>query len=263
MPDMLDELTTKVSLSCRILATLGLVKDILGHVSARIPGTDEMLIRCRGPRDRGVLFTSEEDIRRLDFDGDGVGREGGFAPPGELPIHGETLKRRAEVNCVIHAHPPGALLCGVAGVTPRPLVGSYDSGFTLWTALRGVPVFPHAYLISRPELAHNLIAFMGSKDVCIMRGHGVTVTGRSVEEATLRAILFEAMCRISWQIATVNGSAPEVTPETIAEYARGWAARSGGPLDGVMIDRLWRHYVALLEPDAPRRMSLSPTDLEI
>ena len=107
-------------------------------------------------------------------------------------------------GCVIHAHPPGALLCGVAGIELRPIIGSYDGGFTIWNSLRGVPLFPHAYLINRPELAHRLIAFMGEKDVCMMRGHGITVTGRTVEQATIRAVQFEAMCRMALGVPFVR-----------------------------------------------------------
>ncbi len=64
MPETLNDLRKKVALSCRILAMEGLVEGILGHVSARIAGTNEMLIRCRGNGECGVLFTKPSDIRR-------------------------------------------------------------------------------------------------------------------------------------------------------------------------------------------------------
>ncbi len=64
MPDELDDLRHKVALSCRILAMLGMVKASLGHVSARIPGTEEMFIRCRAHEDIGLPFVKDEDIRR-------------------------------------------------------------------------------------------------------------------------------------------------------------------------------------------------------
>src|SRR5262247_3570503 len=47
MADPIEELREKVAVSCRILAMEGMVDEILGHVSARIAGGDEMWIRCR------------------------------------------------------------------------------------------------------------------------------------------------------------------------------------------------------------------------
>ena len=87
----------------------GLAEGILGHVSARIAASDEMLIRCRGEEETGVFFTSEEAIRRVNFDGQGSDLEGRYEVPKELPIHGEIYKVRPDVGCVIHAHPPAAL----------------------------------------------------------------------------------------------------------------------------------------------------------
>jgi 3,4-dihydroxyphthalate decarboxylase len=64
-----------------------------------------MLIRCRSDDDYGVLFTRDSDVRRVDFDGQGSDLAGRYEVPKELPIHGEILKARPDVGCVIHAHP--------------------------------------------------------------------------------------------------------------------------------------------------------------
>ena len=68
MADELDELRWKVATACRILGMQGLVRESTGHVSARIPGTDEMFVRCRGGDERGLLFTDVDNVRRVDFD---------------------------------------------------------------------------------------------------------------------------------------------------------------------------------------------------
>ena len=66
MADELDELRWKVATACRILGMHGLVHESTGHVSARIPGTDEMFVRCRGGDERGLLFTDVDNVRRVD-----------------------------------------------------------------------------------------------------------------------------------------------------------------------------------------------------
>jgi len=98
MDEALHEIREKVALSCRILAMEGLVDETLGHVSARIPGTDEMYIRCRGEEENGVRYTTVDDIRRVNFDGNGEDLLGIYQVPKELPIHGEIMKFRPEVG---------------------------------------------------------------------------------------------------------------------------------------------------------------------
>src|SRR5205823_275502 len=128
MPDTLDDLKHKVALSCRILAMMGMVKASLGHVSARIPGTEEMFVRSRATPDVGLPFVADEDVRRAPLTIPSGGDMGdGYRAVGEIAIHGEIMRFRPEVNCVIHAHPPGALMIGLGGVELKPIVGAYDS----------------------------------------------------------------------------------------------------------------------------------------
>ncbi|MGF1470425.1 MAG: class II aldolase/adducin family protein [Rubrobacteraceae bacterium] len=214
MKESLEEIRAKVALACRILASEGLVEGILGHVSARIG--DEMLIRCRSPEECGVLFTRQSDIRRVDFDGQGPHLGNGYEVPKELPIHGEIYKARPEVNCVVHAHPPAALICGIADLKLRPIFGSFNIP-AMRLALEGIPIFPRSILISRPELAAPVIEVMGDKHVCLMKGHGVTVTGATVEEATVRALNFNALARITLQASLTGRQVPDIPPEDVAE----------------------------------------------
>lgn len=95
-------LRVKVATACRVLARQELIDGILGHVSVRVD-RNRLLVRCRGPRERGLLFTTPEEIRLLDFADEGD--LGEYSPPNELPLHVETLRARPEVMSVVHAHP--------------------------------------------------------------------------------------------------------------------------------------------------------------
>jgi ribulose-5-phosphate 4-epimerase/fuculose-1-phosphate aldolase len=248
MADELEDLRHKVALSCRMLAMMGMVKASLGHVSARIPGTEEMFVRCRALEDIGLPFVADDDIRRGPLTTPSGGDMGeGYRAVGEIGIHGELMQFRPEVNCVIHAHPPGALMIGLSDVALKPILGAYDSGASTKLLLReGYAIFPHSYLISRPELAHKMLAVMGARNTLIMRGHGVTIAGESVEDATARAICFEAICRISWQLAAAGKTPPEITEETLEEFTAGWA-RGGFPGSAEDRERNWTYWEALME----------------
>lgn len=242
--DSLDDLRLKIAQSCRILASLGILKGIHGHVSHRIADTEEMLIRCRGDVEYGVNYTTSDQIRRLAFDGTGDDLGDIYEAPRELPIHGEILRVRPEVNCVIHGHPPATLLCGIAGIELRPIFGSYDPQ-ALSIAVEGVPIYPRSVLISRPELANGVIAAMGPRDVCLMKGHGITVTGTSVEDATIRAIKIESLAKVHWELAKASKTAPDIGWEDVEEFAR----RPRGMGMPRATEWLWKFYLKALEEE--------------
>lgn len=237
-PKGLDELREKVALSCRILANEGLVEGILGHVSVRVPGRDEMLIRCRSDEEYGVLFTKSTDVRRVDFDGRGHDLQGRYEVPKELPIHGEILKARPEVGCVIHAHPPAALVCGISELELRPIFGAFNIP-AMRMAFEGIPVFPRSVLVTRPDLAHQMMDTMGDKHVCLMKGHGITVTGRTVEEATVRALNLNTLARVTLQVAQTGKEAADIPHDDVDELP---------DLGSTFNDQwVWRHHAKLLE----------------
>lgn len=235
--ESVDDLREKVALSCRILANEGLVEGMLGHVSVRLPG-DEMLIRCRSEDDYGVLFTRSTDIRRVDFDGRGEDLAGAYEVPKELPIHGEILRARPEAGCVIHAHPPANLICGIADLELRPIFGAFNIP-AMQMALEGVPVYERSVLVTRSELAQELMEAMGSKPVCLMKGHGVTVTGRTIEEATVRALNLNTLAQVTLEVAQTGRETSEIPEEDVRELP---------DLGSTFNDRwVWRHHAKLLE----------------
>ncbi|HEY7321718.1 MAG TPA: class II aldolase/adducin family protein [Candidatus Binatia bacterium] len=243
MADATEGLRGKVALSCRILAMEGLVDEILGHVSARIAGTDEMWIRCRSQEEEGVRYTTVEAIRRVNFDGKGPHKGEQYQVPNELAIHGEIYKRRPEVASVIHAHPKEALICGITELEFRPIFGAFNIT-AMRMALEGIPVFPRSYLVNRPELAAPMIEVMGEKSICLMKGHGITVTGKTVEEATVRALNFNALAKATLQVAQTGRHAPDISEDDIAKLPD-----LGSTFNDVWF---WRYYVRKLKEEDSR-----------
>lgn len=243
MAEPTEDLRETIALSCRILAMEGCADGVLGHVSARIPGGDEMWIRCRSQHEQGVRYTTLDSIRRVDFDGKGPFLGDGYQVPKELPIHGEIYKKRRGVSCVIHAHPSAALICGITDLPFRPIFGAFNIP-AMRLALEGIPRFPRSYLITRPELAAPMIELMGEQNICLMKGHGVTVTGKTVEEATMRTLNFHALAKITLQVAQTRRTAPDIPREDVAEL----------PDLGSTFNDLWawRYYVKKLAEEERR-----------
>ncbi|HSE89802.1 MAG TPA: class II aldolase/adducin family protein [Candidatus Binatia bacterium] len=243
MVDPTEELRGKVAVSCRILAMEGLVDEILGHVSARITGANEMWIRCRSPEEEGVRYTTVDAIQRVDFDGKGAQKGEQHQVPNELPIHGEIYKNRPEVGCVIHAHPKEALICGITELEFRPIFGAFNIQ-AMRMALEGIPVFPRSYLVTRPELAAPMIEIMGEKSICLMKGHGITVTGNTVEEATVRALNFNTLAKATLQVAQTGRRAPDISPDDIENLPD-----LGSTFNDIWF---WRYYVRKLKEEDSR-----------
>jgi ribulose-5-phosphate 4-epimerase/fuculose-1-phosphate aldolase len=212
-----DGVREQAALACRILAGEGLADGVLGHVSVRV-GPDRMLIRCRGAHEAGLARTTARDVRLTSFDGAFAGPQEaeGYAVPNELPLHGETLRARPQAGAVVHVHPPAVLLCGLAGLELRPVFGAYNIP-AMRMAAGGVPVHPRSVLIRTPALAAGMLASMGDSPVCVLRGHGITVTGATLEQAVVRAVDLEALARVTLELARLGAAPPPVPPQDAAE----------------------------------------------
>ena len=219
----------------RDAADLG--EGILGHVSAR-GADDALVVRCRGEDERGLRRTRRGDIWRVSTDGGGIDVPSGFAPPNELPIHTELMRTRPEVGAVVHAHPRAALLAGLAELEPRPVFGAYNIP-AMRLARDGVPVFRRPVLITRRELAAEMVAAMGAADVCLLRGHGITVAGPTVEAAVVTAINLNALLEVTVELARLGAQPPDVDVRDLAELP---------DLGSAFNDRMtWQALVAALD----------------
>jgi len=247
VPDAVDELRQKVAISMRILGQHGLVKEITGHVSARIPDSSDMFVRCRGGDERGLMYTDVQQVRRLPFDVKGGGTaDDGFMVPIEVAIHGEMYKARPEVGAVVHAHPRSAVMCGIMGLEFKPIFGAYNPG-AMGIAAKGLPVYPRSVLISRPELGQDLVKAMGQRDCCLMKGHGITAVGPTVETATLLAMRLEELADMILEIARLGMKPESISDEDLASFGFGPSAPPRGNNIARGEEWTWAHYAKLVE----------------
>jgi 3,4-dihydroxyphthalate decarboxylase len=247
-PDTSAELAAQrelIALACRVLAHRDLAPGYLGHVSMRVD-TDRLLVRCRGPQERGLAFTDPGDIRLVDLDGrPGLPGEldGGWAAPNELPIHAEVLRADRDVDAVVHAHPEQVVVADLAGIPIRPIFGSFDM-YGAQLAEAGVPVYPRSVLIRTPELGREMVEAMAGRPVVILRGHGITAVGTSVPEAVLRAVSVATVARVSRAVVAAGGTLVDIPAVDFALLP------DLGPR--FTNELAWRHEVATLEAAASK-----------
>ena len=224
--------------ACRVLAARGLADGYLGHISARV-AEETILIRCRGPRERGLAFTEPSDIRLITFDGRAAapGELDGYTVPYELALHTEVLRNRGDVNAVVHAHPADTVIADLAGIKLMPIVGAFDIPGAHLTS-GGVPTYERGVLIHNRLLAAEMLAAMGSRPVVVLRGHGITSAAAGVEQAVLQAIGVDRIARLSLSIRAGGGSLQPIPPRDVAELPDLGQSFSVGTA--------WRHELARL-----------------
>lgn len=243
----IDDIRERVALACRVLGTLNLTKAATGHVSARLPGTNRIFIRARGPEELGVRYTTAAEVIEVDLDGRAIGNPPGLLAPSEVFIHTSIYRARPEVNGVVHIHPKTVVLFTICKKPLLPLFGGYDpSGLRL--ALEGIPTYERSITITTPALGEDFARAIGSKPVCLMRGHGITAANHSVEEAALDAIFLNDLATINYEASLLGD--PEPISEEDKDYfrARSDAGRYTEGSDGRPGERavaVWRYYTTL------------------
>jgi ribulose-5-phosphate 4-epimerase/fuculose-1-phosphate aldolase len=145
------------------------------------------------------------------------------------------------------------VLFTITGVPLLPIYGAYDPQ-GLGLALEEPPTFESSVLIDTPELGRQLSALIGAKRACLMRGHGITTAGDSIEEASVIALSLNELATMNYQARTLGAprSISESDRKSLAPAMKRLAARGtvpGEPGDSVVTE--WRYYCRLTGEDVP------------
>lgn len=197
-------------MACRILAHAGLIEDVLGHVSVRLDA-DTILVRGRGPAESGVLFTVPDDVVACSIGSGSAIDETDRALPNELSIHLACYRDDPAIGAVVHAHPPAVIAADLAGVALVAMFGAYNIPAAR-LARDGIATFERSVLVNTPELGAAMRAAMGGRPVCVLRGHGITTTGATLERAVANALAVDALARMASRVATL-GATPVARPD--------------------------------------------------
>lgn len=229
-------LAETVATACRVMARVGLVEHVLGHISARI-SDDELLLRCRGRAESGLAYTTADDVHLVPLTGS---RDlGDWTAPNEAPIHTEIMRRRPGVTAVVHAHPPAVVALSLTGTALLPIYGAYDiPGARL--AAEGVPMWDRSVLITNRELAGAMADALGDSPVVILRGHGLVSVAEgpaetAVARAVLQAVAVDTLARTTLTILSAGGTLQPISDADLAGLPD-----LGG---GFNVDTMWRHLV--------------------
>lgn len=216
-------LKEKVAQCCRMMYAEGLFA-ASGHVSARAPGRDLVLIH---PRQTSRAAVEAKDLVGVDLRGRLV--EGDQEPPSETALHTAIYRARPDVQAVAHLHSHYATIISIAG---RPLVPVFTPASIFAPE---VPVYDDASLIQNDDQGDAVARALGQGPAVLLRGHGSVVVAQSVEAVFAASIHFEDNAKKlfdAYQIGTPRAIAPEEARRLVAQS---WQEKP--------IMKVWNHHL--------------------
>lgn len=216
----------EVRMAARALARAGLAH-AYGHCSQRLD-TNYFLV-C-APQPMGLIPPEEPGIV---VPVEGALPEGVL---GEVRIHQQLYRRRADIGAVIRSMPAQVMALSCAGLTPQPRhgMGSYFQP--------SIPLWDDVQLLRSDAQASALAELFGVGKALAMRGNGAIVVGDSLIEALTLTWYLEDAARIELQLRSAGLA--ERGPLLDAHACAQRATRSGR-----IYERMWE-YLTAGDPEA-------------
>jgi len=199
-------------------------------VSARVPGTDQVLIRARGAEQGNQLNMTYKHVSLVNIDSVKIGGE--FPVPDETKLHCEIYRVRPDVQAVVHTHQP---LATIFGDLERPILPM--QGVMAQVVKQGaIPIYRSARKVTTTEQGADVAKVLGDKQIVHLQNHGVTIAGETVEEVVIYAIWLELMAKLTWQ-ASMIGTPRGMSNDDLQLQAS----------EGFGMEARWRYYASLLD----------------
>lgn len=182
----------------------GLTVETWGNISARDPETGLVYLTPSGmPYDT----ITEDDIVVMNEKGETV--EGFRRPTIEWEMHLEIMRRRSDVNAIIHTHPVYSQVFGLLHEDIPPVIDEAAQSLgTVRCAEYGLP--------GSHELAMNAADAIGEKGhACLIANHGAVCAGADMEKAFRVCKVLEMTAQIYCMARAIGNPVPE-SPETVA-----------------------------------------------
>jgi L-fuculose-phosphate aldolase len=195
-----DEIKQQMIWAGKVLVAEGQDDFTRGHISFRLP--DDPTRFFMKPHSVGLDEIALENILTIDLDGNVVA--GTARRHSEVFIHSEIFKRRPDIHCVIHTHPP---YCVALSATGRPM-RCYSQPSALYYQALGVYV-DSINLIRTAQMGARVAEALGPHRAVLLKNHGIAAVGASIAEAVVGAIMLENAARVQLIAEAAGEPAPE------------------------------------------------------
>lgn len=219
----------------RILANEGVI-DAFGHVSARHPTRNGHFLMSRA---RAPALVEIEDLMQFAADGTPI-NPGNHHPYIERFIHAGVYAARPDVRAVVHDHSAEIIPFGVSTIPLRAIShvgGIIGSGVPVWD-IADVTGTGSNMLVTNLAVGKNLAERLGTGNAVLMRGHGATVSGASIRQCTIAAIMLNAQARMLQNAIALGGGVRALAPGEVQATSRIFSDETPGDAIG----RTWEYW---------------------
>lgn len=183
-----------------------------------LPASDGNLSARSGP---GLFWISPSGIEKREIaiddfvmiDDSGRVMDGHGRPSSEWPMHLAIYRQRAEVNCILHAHPPYLTAFAVAHKVPNPAILAEAA-----LMVGDICLVPYA-LPGSSSLGREVVARGSSPGMYLLENHGAVAVGSAVGEALHRFERAEFLAHVSLLTEKTDGAVP-LSEAQLAELRR-------------------------------------------
>ncbi|MEM2926698.1 MAG: class II aldolase/adducin family protein [Candidatus Bathyarchaeia archaeon] len=191
----LDGLRKELKAISRICGDRGWCPGTSGNISARIPGTDKVLIKITG---RSMAEAEDQDFVLIDLEGKALEEVEG-RPSKEVNFHLGIYRARSDVEAVLHTHPTFATAQATA-------TGSFPILGALASILKRVPVIEY-YPPGSKELAEEVVrAFKDDPSIRVvaLKAHGLVAAASTLREAYYLTDWAEDAAKLAFLVAIIG-----------------------------------------------------------
>jgi L-fuculose-phosphate aldolase len=164
-----------------------------GNISVRLEGGRLLMTPksvCKGFMEPSMMCITDLDGRKLAGERD---------PSSEMQMHLEVYRQRADVNAVVHAHPPIATAFAVAGI---PLDRAVLAEVV--TTLGSIPIADYATPSTR-ALPEAVGKYIKAHDGMLLANHGALTVGSDLFSAYFKMETVEHFAHISFIARMLGG----------------------------------------------------------
>jgi ribulose-5-phosphate 4-epimerase/fuculose-1-phosphate aldolase len=222
----------------------------------RLPTNPELFaVKGRGYAVDALHSIRPEDMVIVDLEGRKVDGPVGSTPPFEVKMHSSILKTHPDVISVTHVHPHYTILATTLLKRLRPM---NQEGIDI--VRNELPMWNHVKTVQTDEEGMEVANLIGDSKALLLRGHGATTVGKSLEESVMNMLHLEEQAKMNyWAFSSMGADHPYIEDELIDEMTNrpslaelphfkpllppGWRPRVGG---------VWQYYsrVVLNSPEA-------------
>jgi len=187
----------KIALACRKLAVEGHALTLAGQVTSRHNANTYWTSSIRG----GFANAVQSSIVRFNNKMEIV--EGNGIPNPGAQFHLWIYRERPEIQAIVHTHPPYASALSMTG---QKLNVAHMDSTVFFDDCAYLPEYPGVPIAD--EEGRIISEALGDKRSILLSNHGYVTVGKSLEEATYLAVLFENAAQLQMLSCSIGDIQP-------------------------------------------------------